>query len=101
MSKFEWIDNPDKDIADSTRTVYKRRLNALAKQGYGNKESLLINAAAVRKIIDENESRQMRCLYYGAIFYILGRVDKNDPRGAILVDGFQKNYYGDKGKPIE
>lgn len=97
MATFEWIENPDKDIADSTRTLYQRRLNALARLGYENRESLLNNATAVRTFIDENGSKQMRNLYYGAVFYILGRVDPlTDPRAKILVEGFQKNYYGDK-----
>ena len=92
MTTFQWIENPEKPIANSTRTLYKRRLNALAKEGYSTRESLLTNAQAVRTIIDANGSRQMRSLSYGAIFYILGRLEPDDPRGAILIEGFQKNY---------
>ncbi len=99
MATFEWIENPNKDIADSTRTLYQRRLNALARQGFNNREALLNNAQQVRNFIDNNGSKQMRNLYYGAVFYILGHVDQADPRGAILIDGFQKNYYSGVGFP--
>lgn len=92
--KFEWINNPEKDISPSTQKVYQARLNALAKQGYTNKVSLLNNSDAVRKFIDDNPSQQMRNLYYASVFYILGRVDpEKEPKGATLIEGFQKNYY--------
>ena len=94
MNTFQWIENPEKPIADSTRTLYERRLNALARAGFNTRDSLLENAQTVRSIIESSNSRQMRSLSYGAIFYILGRLDPNDPRAAILIDGFKKNYYG-------
>ena len=93
MATFQWIENPEKPIADSTRTLYRRRLNALAKEGYTTRDQLLSNAQAVRNFVEDNPSRQMRSLYYGAIFYILGHIEPEDPRGAILIEGFQKNYY--------
>lgn len=94
MVKFEWITNPNKEISLSTQKSYQARLNALAKQGYTNKTSLLQNAEKVRKFIDDNPSQQMRNLYYASIFYILGRVDpEKEPRAATLIEGFQKNYY--------
>lgn len=94
MVKFEWSENPDKVIALSTQKSYQARLNALAKLGYTNRASLLANSDAVRTFVDANGSKQMRNLYYAAIFYILGRVDpEREPRGATLIEGFQKNYY--------
>ena len=95
MNKFEWVENPEKDIAESTRNSYKARLNTLARQGYRTRNDLLNNSEAVRKFIDENNSKQMRNLYYAAIFYTTGRIDPvTEPRGATLIEGFQKNYYG-------
>ena len=95
MNTFEWIDNPDKPIAESTQKSYQARLNALARLGYNNREQLLANASAVRQFIDNNNSKQMRNLYYAAVFYALGRIDPlTEPRGATLIEGFQKNYYG-------
>ena len=95
MATFEWIDNPDKDIAESTRKSYQARLNAIARLGYSNRQELLANSSAVRQFIDNNNSKQMRNLYYAAVFYILGRIDPlTEPRGATLIEGFQKNYYG-------
>lgn len=91
--QFVWIENPEKEIADSTRLLYQRRLNALAKQGYSTRDDLLNHATEVNNFIEENGSRQMKNLYYGAVFYILGRQDFTaDPRAVPLFNGFQKNY---------
>ena len=95
MNTFEWINNPDKDIAESTQKSYQARLNALARLGYNNRQALLNNSDAVRKFIDDNPSKQMRNLYYASVFYILGRIDPlTEPKGATLIEGFQRNYYG-------
>jgi hypothetical protein len=94
MVKFEWSTNPSKEISPSTQKSYQARLNALARLGYTNKDALLTHSDAVRKFIDDNPSQQMRNLYYASVFYILGRIDpEKEPRGATLIQGFQKNYY--------
>lgn len=94
MPPFEFVENPEKPLAQSTLASYKARLNALAKLGYRNKSLLLSNASSVRNFIEENQSKQMRNLYWAAVFYALGRVDaERDNNAKILVDGFQKNYY--------
>ena len=92
--EFEWIENPEKDIAESTRDLYAAKLNILARAGYKTKDDLLNNATAIRALIDSKGGRQTKSLYYAAVFYIIGRVDvKDDPRRKPLVEGFQNNYY--------
>ena len=91
--QFQWIDNSEKDITSNTKTLYKRKLNALAKQGYMNRDDLLNNATAINSFIETNKSRQMRNLYYASVFYCIGRQDfATDSRALPLFQGFQKNY---------
>lgn len=91
---FEWQDNPEKSIADSTKRLYQQKLNTLSKSGYKNRNDLLNNATAIVSFIDTKNSRQTRSLYYAAIFYILGRVDFDaEPRAKPFYEAFQKNYY--------
>jgi hypothetical protein len=95
--EFEWIENPEKDIAESTAELYSKKLNILARAGYKTKDDLLNNATAVRDLIDSKGGRQTKSVYYAAVFYIIGRVSvEEDPRRKPLVEGFQNNYYQKK-----
>lgn len=94
---FEFEDNPDKPIADSTKRAYKNHLNQLAVEGFKNKDQILNNAEkvveAIRKI---GTSQVKRNFLFASVFYAVGRLDlEKDTRGKPLFDAFQKNYKGE------
>jgi hypothetical protein len=92
--QFEFIENLEKPLADSTLASYKRHLNLLAKEGFKNREDLLNNSPKVVETIKRiGTSKVKRNFLYAAVFYITGRLDLiSEPRGVPLYNGFQENY---------
>ena len=91
---FEFVENPDKPLADSTLAQYKRHLNLLAQEGFLNKEDLLNKSTQVVETIKRiGSSKVKRNFLYAAVFYSTGKIDfLQDPRGLALYNGFQENY---------
>lgn len=91
---FEFVENPEKPLADSTLASYKRHLNMLAREGFLNKEDLLNKSPQVVETIKKiGTSKVKRNFLYGAVFYIVGKMDfLIEPRGLPLYKGFQENY---------
>lgn len=91
---FQFVENPDKPLADSTLKSYKRYLNHLAKEGFKNKDDLLNNSTKVVETIKRiGDTKLKRNYLYASIFYITGKIDfEKDPRGLPLYNGFQENY---------
>ena len=91
---FEFVENKEKPLADSTLAQYKRHLNLLAKEGFMNREDLLNNSTKVVETITRiGTSKVKRNFLYAAVFYITGKIDfLADPRGLPLYNGFQANY---------
>ena len=93
-SVFEFVENPDKPLADSTLASYKRHLNLLAREGFMNKEDLLNKSLQVVETIKRiGTSKVKRNFLWAAVFYSTGKIDLlQDPRGVALYNGFQENY---------
>jgi hypothetical protein len=93
-SSFDFVENPEKPLAASTLTSYKRYLNKLGEAGFKNKEALLTNAPEVVKTIEELATTKIQKNYFfAAIFYATGRQDyEKDPRGLPIFKAFQDNY---------
>lgn len=91
---FDFVENPDKPLADSTLKMYKRYLNILAQEGFQNREDLLNKSPQVVETIKRiGTSKVKRNFLYGAVFYSTGRLDfLTEPRGLPLYKGFQENY---------
>ena len=101
--QFEFVENPEKNLAPSTLISYKRYLNQLAKEGFKNKEDLLNHSVEVVKTIGRlGDTKVKRNFLYGAVFYITGKMDfQEDPRGLPLFRGFQENYKANKNTSSE
>ena len=92
--QFEFVENPEKDIADSTKKAYKNHLNQLAAAGFKNKQQLLDNAEKVVEAVKRlGTTKVKRNFFFAAIFYATGRLDfEKDSRGLPLFRAFQENY---------
>lgn len=93
-TEFEFVENPDKSLADSTLKSYKRHLNMLAREGFCNREDLLNKSPEVVETIKRiGTSKVKRNFLYAAVFYSTGKMDfLEEPRGLPLFKGFQENY---------
>ena len=81
---FQLPDTFQKELAESTKKVYKGKLNALAKEGYDNVEALKTKQSEVVKAIkkitegDDSESlRNTRRYFLSAIFWVAELPKKN------------------------
>ena len=92
--EFEFVENKDKPLADSTLVAYKRHLNMLAREGFMNKEDLLNKSPQVVETIKKiGTSKIKRNFLYASVFYSTGKMDfEKEPRGLPLFKGFQENY---------
>ncbi len=99
---FDFQENTEKQIADSTKKLYKQKLNALTRNTYDtenqpqilNKTDILTKVPVVMNYLDTLTSKQAKSITFAAIFYAIGRQDFDaDPRGLPLYKAFQSHYY--------
>ena len=94
QSLFEFVENPDKPLADRTLANYKNALEKLASRGIKNKEDILNNASKVVTLIDELCDTKLKKNYmFAAIYYATGQQDYDkDTRGLPIFNAFRDNY---------
>lgn len=87
--KFQVPDDLTKAISESTKAIYKTRLNKIAAAGYKTREELLTHQKEVCKLIfDLEDGKHKRRVYLSAVFWILHNQDLDEKR--TYYDEFQK-----------
>jgi hypothetical protein len=91
---FDFVENPDKPLAERTLANYKNALEKLASKGIKNKNDILNNAKKVVSFIPELcDTKLQKNTMFAALFYATGRQDyEKDPRGLPIFKAFQENY---------
>lgn len=91
---FDFVENPEKPLAERTLANYKNALEKLASRGIKSKKDILANASTVVALIPELcDTKLQKNIMFAAIFYATGRQDyEKDPRGLPLFKAFQENY---------
>lgn len=91
---FEFVENPDKPLAERTLANYKNALEKLATKGIKNKNDILSNASTVVSLVPELcDTKLQKNIMFAALFYATGRQDyEKDARGLPIFKAFQENY---------